>query len=94
MIKHRDVLTQHNMPDSEGFFGEKKVKVLQDTGCSSAAVRSSLVSDTQLTGDVHLCVLIDRTARKFPIARDCCFPPVSRVGSKFGEVISDPESEF
>ena len=53
---------------SEGFIGEK-VKVLRDTEYSSAAVRSSLVSDTQLTGNVQLCVLIDGTVRKFPIAR-------------------------
>ena len=37
--------------------------------CSSAAVRNSLVSDTQLTKDAHLCVLIDETLQKFSIAR-------------------------
>ena len=31
-------------------------------------MRSSLVLDTQLTGDAHLCVLIDGTVQKFPIA--------------------------
>ena len=66
--KHRDVPTHHNIPVSEGFIGEK-ANVLQDTGCSSAAIRSSLVSYTQLTGGAHLCVLIDGTGWKFLIAR-------------------------
>ena len=49
--------------------GDKLVQVLRDTGCSSAAIKSDLVRPEQLTGDVHLCRLIDGTLRRFPIAR-------------------------
>ena len=62
-----------------GQVGDKQVQVLRDTGCSSAAIRSDLVRPEQghfytpwpeqLTGDVHLCRLIDGTLRRFPIAR-------------------------
>ena len=47
----------------------KKVKVLRDTGCSSAAVRGSLVDKQQLTGEEATCLLIDGTERRFPLAR-------------------------
>ena len=56
------------MPVSEGFI-RKKVNVLRDTGCNSAAVRSSFVLDTHLTGDTHFCAPTDETVRKFPVAR-------------------------
>ena len=42
------------MPVSEGFIGEKKAKFFRDTGCISAAVRNSLVLDTQLIADAVL----------------------------------------
>ena len=57
------------MPVSKGYVGDRKVEVLRDTGCSSAAIRSDLVRPEQLTRDVHLCKLIDGTLGKFPIAR-------------------------
>ena len=69
--KHSDVPTNQSMPVSEGFIGEKKVNVHRDTGFSHAAVSSNLVSDTQPTGDAHLCKLIDGTVQKFLIARVC-----------------------
>ena len=47
--KHRNVPTHQNMPVSEDFIGERKANILRDTGCRSAAVRSSLVSDIKLT---------------------------------------------
>ena len=66
--KHRDTSPAVNMPVAEGYINNTKVQVLRDSGCSSVAVRRSLVLDNQLTGQVHLCVLIDGTVRKFPIA--------------------------
>ena len=57
------------LPVCRGQVGDKQVQVLRDTGCSSAAIRSDLVRPEQLTGDVHLCRLIDGTLRRFPIAR-------------------------
>ena len=67
--QHRELPLDHGMPVGTGFVGDTKVQVLRDTGCSSAAVRDSLVQSGQMTGDVHTCVLIDGTVRQFPIAR-------------------------
>ena len=67
--KHTTVSSDEDMPVCQGFVGEHAVKVLRDTGCSSAAVKSDLVEPDQMTGRVHLCVLIDGTARRFPIAK-------------------------
>ena len=47
----------------------KKVKVLRDTGCTTAAVKTSLVLDHQFTGKETSCILIDGTQRRFPLAR-------------------------
>ena len=59
----------HNMPIREGYVGGRRVEVLRDTGCSSAAIRVGLVRPEQMTGEVHTCVLIDGTVRKFPLAK-------------------------
>ena len=66
---HRQRSDVVNMPVMEGRIGDKEVKVLRDTGCSSAVVRSDLVSDGQLTGRSQACLLIDGTVREVPIAR-------------------------
>ena len=66
---HRETPDGHNMEVCDAFLGDTQVRMMRDTGCSSAAVRTSLVRDDQLTGKVHLCILIDGTARTFPIAR-------------------------
>ena len=53
----------------EGLVNKKKVKVLRDTGCTTAAVKTSLVLDHQFTGKETSCILIDGTQRRFPLAR-------------------------
>ena len=49
------------MPVYGGFVNGKKVKFLQDTGCSTAFVRKSLVRREQGTGKFSGCVLMDGT---------------------------------
>ena len=53
----------------EGLVNNKKVKVLRDTGCTTVAVKTSLVLDHQFTGKETSCILIDGTHRRFPLAR-------------------------
>ena len=57
-----------NMPVTDGYVGDTKVRVLRDTGCSGAVVKSNLVSENQLTGQYKSCILIDGTVRRFPVA--------------------------
>lgn len=47
----------------------QEMKIRQDTWCSGTAVRTSLVSDDQMTSKKHLCLLINRITSKFPIAK-------------------------
>ena len=56
-----------SMPTSEGYIGDCKVKVLRDTGCSSAVVRLDLVDPSDLTGEMQKCVLMDGTTKHFPV---------------------------
>ena len=56
-----------SMPTSEGYIGDRKVKVLRDTGCSSAVVRLDLVDPSDLTGEMQKCVLMDGTTKHFPV---------------------------
>lgn len=67
--QHSKLPNDHNMPVSKGLINGKVVKVLRDTGCSSAAVRASLVKAEQMTGEAHMCILIDGTIRRFPLAK-------------------------
>ncbi|XP_013779914.1 alcohol dehydrogenase class-3-like, partial [Limulus polyphemus] len=53
--KYKEVATNNSLPICEGYVGVQKVKVVRDTGCSSAAVRTSLVSDDQMTGKPIQC---------------------------------------
>ena len=48
---------------------DKRVTVMRDSGCSNTVVRSSLVSPSQLTTGQKVCVLIDGTVRRFPVAK-------------------------
>jgi len=57
-----------SMPVTKGRIGDKQVNVLRDTGCSTVIVRESLVSNDQLTGESRMCILIDGTVRKTPVA--------------------------
>ena len=47
----------------------KPVRVLRDTGCSAVIVRGSLVSGIKLTGQEAMCVLIDGSIRRAPVAQ-------------------------
>ena len=58
-----------NMPVVDGFVENMKVKVLRDTGCSSVVVRRGLVERDKLKRIYKMCVLLDGTVRKFPVAR-------------------------
>ena len=57
------------MPVKSGLFSGKKVSVLRDTGCSTVVVRESLVPSEMLTGEKRMCVLIDGTVRRNPVAQ-------------------------
>ena len=56
------------LPITEGYVGDKKVKVLRDTGCTGVVVRRSLVDESQLNGVSSDVRLIDDTLRTFPTA--------------------------
>ena len=58
-----------NMPVLKGKVGSKMVDTLRDTGCSGVVVKRSLVDQQQLTGKMHLCVLVDGTVKRVPTAR-------------------------
>ena len=69
--KHTKVTMDSVMPVSDGIItscDDVHVKVLRDTGCSSAAIKTSLVKPNQFLDKEHLCVLIDGTVRRFPLA--------------------------
>jgi hypothetical protein len=46
----------------------QKVKVLKDSGCSTIVVKRSLVREENITDNKVICVMIDGTAKEFPIA--------------------------
>ena len=58
-----------NMPVSDGHVENFRVKVLRDSGCSSVVVKRDLVARDRLTGNTKMCVLLDGTVRRFPVAR-------------------------
>ena len=53
---------------STGLVDNKAVRVLRDTGCTTAGVRSSLVRDEHLTGEKLSCKTFGGTVETFPIA--------------------------
>lgn len=61
--------TCQRMPTSSGTVGVHPVTVLRDTGCSTVVVRRSLVAEEDLTGKEEICVLIDGTVRRTPVAK-------------------------
>jgi len=67
--QHSEATLSHNLPMSDGYIGNVKVRVLRDSGCSSAAVKRDLVQPEQMTGKVHICKLFDSSLRQYPIAR-------------------------
>ena len=69
-------LSEDNMPVYDGLVNGEKVRFLQDTGCSTAVVRESLVQREQYTGKSSWCVLMDGTIKKCSLANiqvDCPF---------------------
>ena len=85
--QHSQLAPDSHLPICEGFIGDRRVEVLRDTGCSTAAVRSSLVKPDEWTGEAHMCVLIDGTIRWFPLARlwvdtPCFVGEVQAMGMK------------
>ena len=56
------------MPVAVGKLFEKQVQVLRDTGCSTVVVKRGLVPGDKLTGKTIVCMLIDGTARRTPLA--------------------------
>ena len=63
------VARKGNMPVSEGKVNGRQVSVLRDSGCSTIVVKRDLVEKSQLTGKETVCVLIDGTVRRTPLAR-------------------------
>lgn len=57
-----------SMPVMEGRVNDTRVDVLRDSGCSTAVVRTGLVHSEQMTGSERICILIDGSKKKFPVA--------------------------
>ena len=45
-----------------------KVKVLRDTGCTDAVVKTGLVREDQRTGRHMYCALVNGSIKRFPLA--------------------------
>ena len=67
--KHRLMANDQDLPVCDGYVGGHKVRVLRDSGCSSATVRRDLITTNQLTGKEHVCLLIYGMIRQFPLAK-------------------------
>jgi len=66
-----DACQVHNerMPVCIGTMGDQSVSVLRDTGCSpTVVVKRKLVDNEQMTGGTEICILIDGTSRRTPVA--------------------------
>ena len=62
-------MEENSMPIKDGLVGNKTVKVLRDTGCSMAVIRSKLVRKDQYTGEVTCLRMIDNSVKRALIAR-------------------------
>ncbi|XP_063970498.1 uncharacterized protein LOC135157721 [Lytechinus pictus] len=58
-----------SMPVVRGLVNGVLVETLRDSGSTAALVKEKLVKPGQMTGKQRLCLLIDRTVRRFPLAR-------------------------
>ncbi|KAH9365946.1 hypothetical protein HPB48_022215 [Haemaphysalis longicornis] len=56
------------LPEVEGFVGERKARVLRDTGCNTVIVKRCLVSDKDLIGAKSPAHLLDRSVLMLPEA--------------------------
>ena len=61
--------SKNNLPVFKGVVGGITVDTLCDSGCTGVVVKSNLVKPEQFTQKVYLCVLIDGTVKKVPIAK-------------------------
>ena len=61
--------TPTNLFIRAGTMGGRAINVMRDTGCTSAVVRSGLVSPHQMTGRSQTYRMIDGTVRTAPVAR-------------------------
>ena len=60
----------HNTsPTAPGLVNGHNVRVLRDSGCSGTVVKTKFVEAHQYTGQYRLCLLIDGTVRKVPVAK-------------------------
>lgn len=60
--------TCHGLPTAKAELNGHPVVVMRDTGCSGVVVRSEFVNPDQYTGQNRLCLLVDGTVRKVPVA--------------------------
>ena len=58
-----------SMPVIEGYINQKRVNVLRDTGSDLIIVRSDLVKPEQMINKYKECRLVDKTTRKWPMAK-------------------------
>ncbi|XP_033726451.1 uncharacterized protein LOC117316074 [Pecten maximus] len=56
------------MPVVKGRIGGKDVDVLRDTGCSGVIIRNSFVQETDLTGEIQICILANGQRISVPVA--------------------------
>ncbi|XP_041477551.1 uncharacterized protein LOC121425534 [Lytechinus variegatus] len=56
------------MPVTKGLVNNNVISVLRDSGSSGIIIKQDLVKQSQLTGEVCTCLLIDRSIRTLPIA--------------------------
>ena len=59
----------HSMPTTKATLNGHEVVALRDSGCSGVVVRSEFVNPDQYTGQNRLCLMIDGTVRKVPVAK-------------------------
>ena len=58
----------NNLPTSPGYIGKNLVHVMRDSGCTGVVVKKNYVGRNQYTGKYRLCLLVDGTVRKVPVA--------------------------
>src|SRR5260221_152788 len=57
------------IPTARGEINGKMGRVLRDTGATCIVVKQSFVDKQQYTGEEELCIFIDGTTKRFPVAK-------------------------
>src|SRR5260221_58 len=70
------------IPTARGEINGKLCSVLRDSGSIGIVVKQSLVDKQQYTGEEELCILIDGTTKRFPVAEIHLNPPYFHGTSK------------